>query len=238
MLAPTTSLTSVRAVPSVRPVRALTRSHVSVGTCSAPVSGYHTFSKRGRSRSPRDRRTPVVTRAFGITFGIPGAIQTEINNDFGGLAPLVSLVLFVYVNGQIQKFRREQEEKAMKAAGEAMSEAAKETVEGITQEQWAKLALCVLIDLAGDSSFLLPGLGELSDGVYAPIEAFALNSLFSSGALGGIGFVEEALPFSDALPTATVAWMLQTLAPESGVTKALGIKPPSPKEKTSEVTEE
>ena len=185
-----------------------------------------------------NHRRRVSVQAFGITFGIPGAIQTEINNDFGGLAPLVTLVLFVYVNGQIQKFRREQEEKAMKAAGEAMSEAAKETVEGITQEQWAKLALCVLIDLAGDSSFLLPGLGELSDGVYAPIEAFALNSLFSSGALGGIGFVEEALPFSDALPTATVAWMLQTLAPESGVTKALGIKPPSPKEKTSEVTEE
>ena len=238
MLAPTTSLTSMRAVRA--DVRARGMRHCQ-GHCGRLLSTL-TYSRSPlssstlSSRRPRSRR--VVTRAFGITFGIPGAIQTEINNDFGGLAPLVTLVLFVYVNGQIQKFRREQEEKAMKAAGEAMSEAAKETVEGITQEQWAKLALCVLIDLAGDSSFLLPGLGELSDGVYAPIEAFALNSLFSSGALGGIGFVEEALPFSDALPTATVAWMLQTLAPESGVTKALGIKPPSPKEKTSEVTEE
>jgi len=48
-------------------------------------------------------------------------------------------------------------------------------VESIPPNAWAKLAVCVLIDALGDSSFLIPGLGELSDGLYAPLEAFLLG---------------------------------------------------------------
>lgn len=45
----------------------------------------------------------------------------------------------------------------------------------IPKDAWAKLVVCLVIDGLGDSSFLLPGLGELSDGVYAPLEAFLLG---------------------------------------------------------------
>jgi len=41
--------------------------------------------------------------------------------------------------------------------------------------------------------------------VYAPLETFLLSQLFQSTAVSGIGFVEEALPFTDVLPTATLA---------------------------------
>ena len=37
--------------------------------------------------------------------------------------------------------------------------------------RWLKLLLCVAIDLAGDATFLLPGLGELGDLAFAPFEA-------------------------------------------------------------------
>lgn len=45
----------------------------------------------------------------------------------------------------------------------------------IPKDAWAKLVVCLVIDGLGDSSFLLPGLGEFSDGVYAPLEAFLLG---------------------------------------------------------------
>ena len=44
-------------------------------------------------------------------------------------------------------------------------------------EAWAKLVLCVVIDVIGDSSSS-SGRGELADVAYAPLEAFLLAQLF------------------------------------------------------------
>ena len=56
-------------------------------------------------------------------------------------------------------------------------------------------------------------------------EAFALRSLFGGSLLSLLGFAEEALPLTDALPTATAAWVLQTLFAESPLAQLLGIEP-------------
>lgn len=77
----------------------------------------------------------------------------------------------------------------------------------------------------GDATFLLPGAGELGDLAFAPFEALALRSLFGGGLLSILGFAEEALPFTDALPTATTGWVLQTLFSDSPLAQLLGIQP-------------
>ena len=159
-------------------------------------------------------------------FGIPSEIQTELDSVFGSMSPIVTLVLVIVINAKIQEFRREQEMKAAAAAGRAVSEATKRKLDAIPQEQWQKLALCVVVDVLGDSSFLLPGLGEAVDVFYAPLEAFFLARLFRSNAIATIGLVEEGLPFTDAIPTATLAWVLETFFAETWIGKLLGLEQP------------
>lgn len=45
-------------------------------------------------------------------------------------------------------------------ATEAVSKAAQDKYNSISKETWGKLVVCLVIDGLGDSSFLLPGLGE------------------------------------------------------------------------------
>ncbi len=88
-----------------------------------------------------------------------------------------------------------------------------------------KLYLCIFIDLLGDGSFLLPGIGESEDILWAPVSAFIVARLFESQALGTIDFVKELLPFSDAVPVATLAWLIQNVYPDSPVASILGLRP-------------
>ncbi len=91
----------------------------------------------------------------------------------------------------------------------------------VTAEGWAKLVGCLLLDLAGDASELIPGLGELTDVVYAPVEAGLLKALFASNAIAAFGFAEELLPFTDIIPTFTLSWCLANLWPTTGLAKQL-----------------
>lgn len=74
------------------------------------------------------------------------------------------------------------------------------------------LWMCIVMDIIGMASFLLPALGEWSDLVWAPISAYVFYNTF--GGLGGIiggafSFLEEIIPFTDILPTFTIAWYIQ-----------------------------
>ena len=40
----------------------------------------------------------------------------------------------------------------------------------VSGDQWAKLAFCIVMDIAGDASELIPFLGEFTDVGFAPIE--------------------------------------------------------------------
>lgn len=75
------------------------------------------------------------------------------------------------------------------------------------------LSLCILLDLAGLASYLLPVAGEMADLVWAPISGVIFYFLFGKkkfGMLGGIlSFLEEILPGTDFLPTFTIGWLIR-----------------------------
>jgi len=73
------------------------------------------------------------------------------------------------------------------------------------------LALCVLMDLLGCASYLIPFLGEFFDLIWAPISAIIYMKLFggAKGVFGGVfNFLEELLPGLDIIPTFTITWFL------------------------------
>lgn len=87
-----------------------------------------------------------------------------------------------------------------------------------------KLLLCLVIDILGTSSELIPFVGELTDVAYAPLAAFALRYLFQgSNVIFALEFVEEILPFTDVLPLATLCWILETYFGETDIAKLLQI---------------
>ncbi|MDP5231590.1 MAG: hypothetical protein NWQ38_14455 [Cellulophaga sp.] len=82
-----------------------------------------------------------------------------------------------------------------------------------TQEKDYKirnLFLGLLFDGIGMLSFILPGLGELSDMIWAPISAWLMTRLYKGKigqAAGLISFVEELIPGLDVIPTFTIMWI-------------------------------
>lgn len=73
-----------------------------------------------------------------------------------------------------------------------------------------KLILGIIFDLIGYASYVIPGFAELSDVIWAPISAWLMTRMYkgTSGKVGAIiTFVEEILPFTDAVPTFTLMWL-------------------------------
>lgn len=72
--------------------------------------------------------------------------------------------------------------------------------------------LCLLMDLLGMSTYFIPALGEFGDVFWAPISAIIFYKLFG-GNLGKIGsvlnFLEEIIPFTDIIPSFTIAWFIR-----------------------------
>jgi hypothetical protein len=74
------------------------------------------------------------------------------------------------------------------------------------------IALCIIMDLIGMSSYFIPALGEFTDIVWAPISGFIFFKLFGGrfGLIGGVlDFLEEILPFTDIIPSFTIAWFIR-----------------------------
>ncbi|WP_375238164.1 hypothetical protein [Aurantibacter sp.] len=71
------------------------------------------------------------------------------------------------------------------------------------------LALSLIFDALGYASFIIPGIGEFADVIWAPASAFLMMKLYkgTSGKVGAaISFIEEALPGLDVIPTFTIMW--------------------------------
>lgn len=82
-----------------------------------------------------------------------------------------------------------------------------------TNKPLPHIALCIILDIIGYASFSLPILGEVSDLIWAPLSGFIFYRLFGGkvGILGGgFSFIEELLPFTDFIPTFTIAWFLRS----------------------------
>ena len=77
-------------------------------------------------------------------------------------------------------------------------------------KKYQKLLLGLLFDAVGMISYIIPGIGEFSDVIWAPISAWLMTKLYKgkTGKIAAvISFVEEALPFVDVIPTFTLMWI-------------------------------
>lgn len=90
----------------------------------------------------------------------------------------------------------------------ALSDRAKEFV---LESPSRKLMASLAIDFLGNATFVVPGLGELADLVWAPVSAKLVDTLYkeSSPHAKYVAFLEEVLPFTDFVPTATLAWYVE-----------------------------
>lgn len=86
----------------------------------------------------------------------------------------------------------------------------------LTQEKTLPpFLLCVALDLLGMFSYTIPFVAEFADMIWAPLSSLIYFRLFGGkmGIFGGaFSFLEEALPFTDVIPTFTISWYLRKRA--------------------------
>ena len=73
-----------------------------------------------------------------------------------------------------------------------------------------KLVLGILFDAIGMVSFVIPGIGEFADVVWAPLAGFLMTKMYEGrvGKVAGVlTFLEEIIPFTDIIPSFTIAWI-------------------------------
>lgn len=76
--------------------------------------------------------------------------------------------------------------------------------------KYKKLALSILFDAMGYISFFIPGIGEFSDIIWAPVSAYLMTKLYKGKAgkiAAAVSFIEEAMPGLDVIPTFTLMWL-------------------------------
>lgn len=76
--------------------------------------------------------------------------------------------------------------------------------------KYQKLFLSLVIDAIGYISFLIPGLGEVSDVVWAPVSAYLMTKMYKGNKgkiAAAVAFIEEAMPGLDVIPTFTLMWL-------------------------------
>ena len=74
------------------------------------------------------------------------------------------------------------------------------------------LLTCVLLDIAGYLTYLIPFIGEWGDVLWAPLSAFLFLRMFGgrTGKTGAIiSFIEEIMPFTDFIPTFTIGYFVR-----------------------------
>ncbi|WP_340073862.1 hypothetical protein [Leptobacterium sp. I13] len=80
----------------------------------------------------------------------------------------------------------------------------------ITKNKYLKLILSLIFDAIGYVSFLIPGIGEFSDIVWAPLSGWLMTRMYEgrTGQIAGaVSFIEELLPGLDIIPTFTLTWI-------------------------------
>lgn len=73
-----------------------------------------------------------------------------------------------------------------------------------------KLILGIILDAVGYLSFAIPGIGEFTDVIWAPISGFLMTRMYKGkkGQIAGaIAVIEEALPGFDIIPSFTLMWI-------------------------------
>ncbi|MEM9649419.1 MAG: hypothetical protein AAF969_13150 [Bacteroidota bacterium] len=77
-------------------------------------------------------------------------------------------------------------------------------------EKYKDLLLGLLFDGIGMLSFAIPGIGEFSDVIWAPVAAWLMTRMYKGkiGQVAGVvTFVEELVPGLDIIPSFTLMWI-------------------------------
>lgn len=78
-------------------------------------------------------------------------------------------------------------------------------------KKYKLLLLSVLFDCIGMLSFVIPGVGEFSDIIWAPVSVYFITKMFKGTVgkvAGAVSFIEEIGIFgTDLLPTFTLTWI-------------------------------
>jgi len=86
------------------------------------------------------------------------------------------------------------------------------------------ISFCILFDIIGFTSYLLPAIGETEDLIWAPISGIIFYFLFGKrkfGLLGGIfSFLEEISPGLDFIPIFTIAWFIRNREIKKSIKKS------------------
>jgi len=93
--------------------------------------------------------------------------------------------------------------------------------------KWRNLFLGLLFDAIGMLSFIIPGIGEFSDIIWAPIAGWLMTKLYKGkiGQVAGVvAFVEELVPGLDIVPTFTIMWLYTFVVKGSKVAKLIDQK--------------
>ena len=92
----------------------------------------------------------------------------------------------------------------------------------LPRNMWGRLLVSLLVDALGSASYLLPGVGEIVDVAWAPIQTVFIMALYdeTSPNLKYLSFIEELLPFTDIVPSASIGWLAEYAVP--------WLLPPSP----------
>jgi hypothetical protein len=80
----------------------------------------------------------------------------------------------------------------------------------MAKEKYKKLGLSLLFDGLGMVSYVIPGIGEFADVIWAPLAGWLMTRMYKGNigkAAGVFTFVEEALPGLDIVPTFTIMWI-------------------------------
>ncbi|TXN35830.1 hypothetical protein FVB32_14765 [Flagellimonas hymeniacidonis] len=76
--------------------------------------------------------------------------------------------------------------------------------------KYRNLLLGLLFDGIGMLSFAIPGIGEFSDVIWAPMAAWFMTRMYKGKigqAAGVVTFVEELVPGLDIIPSFTIMWV-------------------------------
>lgn len=76
--------------------------------------------------------------------------------------------------------------------------------------KYRNLFLGLLFDGIGMLSFIIPGIGEFSDVIWAPIAGWLMTRLYKGKigqAAGVVTFIEELIPGLDVIPSFTIMWL-------------------------------
>ncbi|MCM4166200.1 hypothetical protein KCTC52924_03122 [Arenibacter antarcticus] len=82
------------------------------------------------------------------------------------------------------------------------------------------LVLGLLFDAIGMISYIIPGIGEFTDIIWAPIAGWLMTRMYKGKmgrAAGVVAFIEELVPGLDIIPSFTIMWCYTYLLNTSGV---------------------